>query len=357
MTQNILSIQFLRFVAATLVVCDHFAFGFQRFFEASVSPWFMYLTGFGACGVHIFFVISGFVMLYTSFSADKTGFNSSAFLLRRLIRIYPIYWIYASIYIAAHYMMGSPYILSVGEIVGAYGLLPSEASNVIGPGWTLSYELYFYLCFAVAMRFGFRLGMTVLGAYFAISIVVGIAIRPAPETVAHVFTNSLLLEFLAGVFIGYLVVSKFSPNAIIARGMIACGLVGFCFGFALGYQRLPALLTWGVPSTLLVAGAVFQEVQARAPPRLYRIAWLGDSSYSLYLLHVLLIDCILMALAKIDTSAINTANRYFWLVGLSFFLVIVCIVPYELVERTLVRRLQRVAKARFAEAHRVGSSL
>ena len=57
----------------------------------------------GASGVHVFFVISGFVMVYTTF---RSGLTAGAFLSRRLIRIYPIYWLVAACYLVAHYWLG-----------------------------------------------------------------------------------------------------------------------------------------------------------------------------------------------------------------------------------------------------------
>jgi exopolysaccharide production protein ExoZ len=346
MKDNIKSVQFLRFVAAALVVCDHLASALLKYFPATSSSQLMYITGFGACGVHIFFVISGFVMMYTSFSVHGEGFNWQDFISRRAIRIYPIYWVYASIYIIARYLLGTPYSLSPWQFVGAYLLLPNEAANIIGPGWTLSFEVYFYICFSIAMSFGLRAGMKLLFVFFLASTLAGVLLRPSSDAALHVFTNSLLLEFLAGMFIGYLVISKRRVIRSASMTMIVVGLVLFLVGIVVGYQRLPSALMWGIPSALIVGGAVFQEVSGRAPSLVRRLAWLGDSSYSLYLLHVLVIDSVLVTLVNAHVNIASGHSFYFWFAGLVGVTVIFCIAPYQFIELQIVRRLQRLAKSR-----------
>ena len=67
------------------------------------------------------------------------------------------------------------------------------------------------------------------------------------------------------------------------------GLLGFAFGLWFGYDRVPAALIWGIPSGLLVLGLVLQERAGAIPNWVRRSAWLGDSSYTLYLLHAILL--------------------------------------------------------------------
>lgn len=346
MKNNIQSVQFLRFVAAALVVCDHLASGYQKYFPGSISSHFMYVTGFGACGVHIFFVISGFVMTYTSFSVHREGFRWQDFITRRFIRIYPIYWVYASLYIVVRYLLETPYSLSLSQFAGAYLLLPVDSANIIGPGWTLAFEVYFYLCFAVAMSFGLRAGMSALCVFFLISIAAGAALKPSADQALHVLTNSLLVEFLAGMFIGYLVISKRKMAPLVSIAMITLGLSLLLLGLGFGYQRLPSVLAWGIPSALIVGGAVFHEANATTASFVRRLAWLGDSSYSLYLLHVLVVDCILVAIASTRINIASDFSLYISFAAIVAITIAFCIVPYEFVERKIVRILQRLAKSR-----------
>src|SRR5665213_3234536 len=101
MRGNVASIQFLRFVAATLVVISHTTWAIQDYFAGTLPSLFIRITDvahFGGSGVHIFFVISGFIMVYTSFKRSDRTFSTSQFLIRRIIRIYPIYILYSLIY-------------------------------------------------------------------------------------------------------------------------------------------------------------------------------------------------------------------------------------------------------------------
>ena len=153
MQESVRSIQFLRFIAASLVVLSHSVLAADHYFAGSIPPSTIYLTNFGASGVHIFFVISGFVMVYTSFRKNSE-FSSEVFLTRRFIRIFPIFWIYAAMYMLAHQTVLQTYDLSVQDIFKSLLLLPGHSSSIIGPGWTLSFEVYFYICFAIFMSSG-----------------------------------------------------------------------------------------------------------------------------------------------------------------------------------------------------------
>ena len=199
------SIQLLRSVAATLVVLFHA----QQAFATRVSPALFhhegYLFGFGAVGVHIFFVISGFIMVLTSCQPDRP-YNAGRFFRRRFLRIYPIYWLCALAYVGVHAVIGI----------------------------------------------------------------------------------SLLLEFLAGAAVGWLALAGRLPVRW-GAALTGAGVALFVAGIALGYERLPSAISWGIPSAVLVLGLVTWEAARGASPAVRRLGKLGDSSYVLYLIHILVI--------------------------------------------------------------------
>ena len=117
-------------------------------------------------------MISGFIMVYTSFGNTTRKFLSSEFLLRRFIRIYPIYWIYSALYIAFP-IVSAGYSLSVWNLLRSLLLLPDYSSLIIGQGWTLSYEIYFYICFGAFMRLGLFRGLLVMTLFFLFCVAVG----------------------------------------------------------------------------------------------------------------------------------------------------------------------------------------
>jgi exopolysaccharide production protein ExoZ len=281
------SIQLMRAVAAMLVVLYHGQLAWTNRFSASEQSLETYIFGFGAVGVHIFFVISGFIMVYTSRFAD--GFDAKAFFRRRILRIYPIYWISAGLYLSIHWLIGLPYALEPGKVIGALLLLPGDGAAIIGPAWTLVFELFFYLCFGTAMLLGLTRGLLSLSAFFLGAIVLGVVIRwnsPAWELV----TSTLLIEFLAGAWVGWLLVRNRLPKGG-GPILIALSVAIFVAGMFYGYERLPSVLVWGLPSTLLIAGAIMTEKGRTVVPLVRKTGHFGDSSYALYLIHILLITC------------------------------------------------------------------
>lgn len=293
------SIQLMRAIAAMLVVLFHvhqaFALRFTPPFFAAES----YLFAFGAVGVHIFFVISGFIMVYTN--PPGKAFAASRFFQRRLLRIYPIYWICAALYFAVHVLIGQPYTIDALEAAGALLLLPGNASSIIGPAWTLAFEMYFYLCFGLAMLAGPGRGLILLIGFFAISVAAG-ALLQIDHPVWILVTSSLLIEFIAGAAIGWLLVSGKLPGR---GGLTITGsaVVLFVAGIAAGYERAPSVVMWGVPSVLLILGLAMHEA-ARAPSALVRkLGHFGDSSYALYLIHILLVTLAIEAARQIPALA------------------------------------------------------
>ena len=217
------TIQFLRFVAATLVVLFHAHLGITTRVTGVPSATETYLFGFGGVGVHIFFVISGYIMYLTN-AARPQHFSARRFYVRRLIRIYPIYWVFVALYLLVGVALASAPSMSWSQFAGALLLWPGDAPRVIGPAWTLSFELYFYFAFGLAMVLGARRGVWALTAAFLISVAVGLVVRPASAVVAMA-TSTLLLEFVAGVWIARLTTDRPLPR-LVGWAMLALGSAG-----------------------------------------------------------------------------------------------------------------------------------
>ena len=292
------SIQFLRALAAMLVVIYHAQ---QSFYERIMPASFAmesYLFAFGAVGVHVFFVISGFIMVFAS--TFEPRFDARAFFRRRIFRIYPIYWICVAMYLGGHVIMGIPYDLDVREFVGAVLILPDYSSKIIGPGWTLAYEVFFYICFGLFMTAGLNRGLLLLTLTFFIMVALGLVL-PFDHRLWQFATNALLLEFLAGSAIGWLFVRDYLPQ----RGGVALIIIAavlFAAGIAIGYDRFPSALMWGIPSVLLISGAVIFESKRDLPKWIEKMGYFGDSSYALYLIHILLITIVLQLFMKLSLT-------------------------------------------------------
>jgi exopolysaccharide production protein ExoZ len=336
---TILSIQILRFVAALGVVIFHAHLLLARKLPSHAYDRADHAFAVGASGVHIFFVISGFVMVYTSW---RSHLSSTGFLKRRLIRIYPIYWIVGAAYLAAHQLLQKPYDLSLAQIGGAALLLPGYSPLIIGPGWTLSFEMYFYLCFALALFAGVRFGLLLLTAFYALAMIAGIWLHPA-NALVRVATDSLLIEFLAGGWLaigfleGWMVSRRAGGMLVVASALL------FASGFYFPYERLPSIISWGVPAFMLVAGSLaFENDLKDSVGR--QLARLGDSSYLLYLSLVLVLDLLIATpAASLDVDAKAAALLSF---PLSLACVLIAAAGYQFVERPLLRALKRVFLSR-----------
>ncbi|MBK6634349.1 MAG: acyltransferase [Chitinophagaceae bacterium] len=100
--------------------------------------------------VDIFFVLSGFIITYTSMKALNNPSNFVGFLRRRFIRIFIVYWIITSIFLLLQQLLPSffnnLYEYSIFNVLSTYLLLP-EHTMVNGVSWSLSNEVFFYFLF------------------------------------------------------------------------------------------------------------------------------------------------------------------------------------------------------------------
>ena len=154
--RSLQGLQVLRAVAALGVVFHHLPI----FLEGKLG-----LTGvvppllLGAAGVDLFFVISGFIMVYSSEPLFGRPHAPRVFLLRRLSRIVPLYWAATSFLLGYLLLVGVAFVrvnLPWDVILTSYAFIPFPRRDglmmpVLNVGWTLNYEMFFYLVFAAAI--------------------------------------------------------------------------------------------------------------------------------------------------------------------------------------------------------------
>jgi exopolysaccharide production protein ExoZ len=154
-SDKLFALQLLRAVAATGVVISHVRYDFLHHFGLPDG-----LPGFinaGAAGVDLFFVISGFVMVYSSETLFGRDRAATIFLVRRVARIVPLYWLMSALmiaYVAARGFAASD--ASPTQAVLSFLFIPyprpsGEMSPVYGVGWTLNYEMFFYAVLALCL--------------------------------------------------------------------------------------------------------------------------------------------------------------------------------------------------------------
>ena len=291
------SIQMLRAVAAISVVTYHAQVMLHH------NAGYLYQEhNTGAAGVDIFFVISGFIMYFTNKNAFGKPGASGNFLLRRIIRIVPTYWAYTTLVTVL--LLFLPQLFQdmrfgLYEAIGSYlFLLFVNTNGQVGPnigvGWTLSFEMYFYLLFSLFLFFPRRLLLIGLGTIFACGILVRQFLSDiTPEM--QLFTNPLLLEFFLGCCIGALVCSNRSPSIPMAICLCAFGVIAILITGQmnmLGDRFDPhRIIVFGFPAACIVYGAVALETKAFLNTPSFLVA-LGNGSYSIYLVQIFTVPVV-----------------------------------------------------------------
>jgi exopolysaccharide production protein ExoZ len=292
------SIQLLRFVAAAMVVVYH-AIVYIGPGSVSGFPEALYeYAWIGATGVHIFFIISRFIMVLTSRTVFAAEGATRRFITRRFIRIYPIYWIVALLYVVSGSVGVISLELNPTSTAFSLLLLPGYGPTIISPGWSLVYEVYFYLVFAFILLLPRRAALWTLTIFFVASVTLGVTtnIDQLNALFKHM-TNVLLIEFLAGALLAAWYLSGRMPeqlsNGRYLASVLATAILLFMFAPTFQKFGIPDVVGFGVPSFLLVVVAVASERTAKIRATIARFAWLGDSSYAVYLVHVLVIQLLL----------------------------------------------------------------
>lgn len=317
----IYGIQFLRFFAAAIVAVFHS----YKLIEPQVIGGQVlgrdlaelhYAFGFGASGVHIFFVISGFIMVHTQ-RRDFGRARPLNFLLRRADRIYPLYWACAAVTLLVSASLRNYAIPdTLGAWLGGLALTPGQSGNFIYVGWTLGYEVYFYLVFALLLSLNRAIvpSLAAMSLFFLGSIAAGQFLRVDASSPLSASVSILLIDFLLGTWAAWLVDEHGDRFGVFGRPLILLGACGFTATFLIGYDSLPRVVTWGLPSVGLVLGLALAE-QKGAPPWLRRFRPLGDASYALYLIHPAIIGTLAFVMFR-DEGVPATALVSFLLLSL-----------------------------------------
>ncbi|MFN3313621.1 MAG: acyltransferase family protein [Hyphomonas sp.] len=278
------SIQILRGLAAFVVLAFHIrASEVQMIARAgnAEAPLVGGLFTNGFFGVDLFFVISGFIMVFVAGATPASPRAASEFLFARLTRIYPIWWFFAAVLaaymIAAYgfYGLSEAGVPAIGRgipqveyLVKSFLLAPQPDFPVLGIGWTLVHEVHFYMVFALMLLAPPGLRPWLLAVWAALvtaGALMGLA-APLPGTFVQLATHPMTLEFILGAWAAYLVTSgrRWRPALVTAVAV-------FWLMFAVCYHGAPETitLTWGrviwfgPPCALLVYGFASLDLEDR----------------------------------------------------------------------------------------------
>lgn len=273
------SIEACRGVAATAVVLYHAA---RHVDKVHGIPWLRDALQFGHAGVDLFFVISGFIILYVHYHDIDTPTRLPHYLGRRLTRVMPTYWVALAltIILASGGHSGLP---TLSEFVWSATLVPSGHPLILGIAWTLRYELVFYAVIALLIV-NRIIGLAVIAVWLIAVAAVALVQTPLSGALGQL-TGVFNLEFFLGMAVAYKLRngSIAMPRAWLMAGVTLFVItaviedLGLLDGYA-DYSRL----AYGLPSAMIILGAAEAGRQGKlAVPAPLRV--LGSASYSIYL--------------------------------------------------------------------------
>jgi exopolysaccharide production protein ExoZ len=299
-------LQALRGVAALAVVITHARLQFQN--TSLWEPADRWLRS-GEAGVDLFFVISGFIMVYTTRN-DRGGLASAiSFCVKRLARVWPAYAFVTVLAALLYYGLQlvwdpaaqSTLIKSLAFAPASYDAL--YARQILPQGWSLNYEMYFYGAFAVCLSAG-RLRWAVFCALFALTLLVAPALWSAPSLIdprlafarqpypfayMAIVTNPMIWEFVGGALAGFVFVSTWRIGSALLAWLAIVAAAAFCIVVLAHPTFSHGPAQWGscFVVLVLVLSIASKDVRLKIPPVL---VGLGDMSYTLYLVHLIVID-------------------------------------------------------------------
>jgi peptidoglycan/LPS O-acetylase OafA/YrhL len=342
-SSKIETLQVIRGLASIAVMLAH---GSSMIDEKLDYQFLNKLPILGAAGVDFFFVLSGFIIYYTSSSGK---YNISSFLKKRFIRIYPIYWLVTLILIIQFFVSPNPEKAHKGEldvILMSFTLFPYE-NYILGVAWTLTYEVMFYLMFALTF---FKNPKIFIYAFFSWMTLIFLAYAfdfKSDIFAINALVKPIILEFMLGCLVAYCY-KKYAEIKPF-KYFFWLGLILLMILATTSFQLRTAGLEqynddmfrvgfFGVPAAILIFGVLYIPAVI---PKLFVL--FGDASYSLYLLHGSVLSVLLKIILMLNFATMfgNPAGAIF-LFAVTLF---VSCLFYSLVEKNLLVFLnQRIVK-------------
>lgn len=307
--RRIIFLEAARGIASMLVVLYHVA----RHLDKNGDPFWLNIFQFGHAGVDLFFVISGFIILHVHY--DDIGHPERLWLYakRRLTRIYPTYWV-ALIVTLIIDVAGQHNRPHFHDILLSATLLPFDYDLPLGIAWTLQFEIFFYIFFALFVAH--QRSAKILISIWLLSLTLQLFhVFPKLEQ-TELLLSTYNFEFLFGMGVA-LFVRHVKPLAskefLLAGGtlFLICALLenfGWVDGYA-GWMRLP----YGFASALLITGCATLKGKDTQLPSWLSLA--GSASYSIYLFQFVFIGIVWKLCSAIGCDGKSFMKAAFFLLS------------------------------------------
>lgn len=329
------SLQGGRALAATAVVCFHLSammgeprYGGERVFDDFVAR--------GNLGVDFFFVLSGFIILFAHEKDIGQPQRWREYAKRRFLRLYPVYWLYTALFVAAFVVLGgagAKVSFAPADMASWVALVRfTEAVPPLPVAWSLYHEVLFYALFMLLIVHR-PLGLAALFAWALLCFANFHHINAGPPTALSVYTALCNLWFFFGMG-AYLLFKRL-------RSGVACAVAGGAVLAVAAFLDLDHVL-WPFMLVTGLALGIAGVARIEAAGHLRCPAWLvyvGNASYTIYLAHESMSGLLLKAAMKSGTHAALGGEATFLLV-LAATVGLGCL-AYAIVEKPLLRLLSR----------------
>lgn len=318
------NVQGLRAIAVVLVLFSHMFRVEEKYSATQILPGF-FLSGIS--GVDLFFVISGFIMVVTTKGQFGAISSSLKFIYKRASRIFPLYIFYTLIVLVVALIV--PSWVNSGanyDLVSSLLLLPHEQAPLLAVGWTLIHEMYFYYIFLLFLLFPEKY-LAILFALWAAAVLLANIYLPLDTPLLRLVFSPLTLEFIAGGIVGLLYLHKqFSVGMKTCLAVVGCSF-GATFVGADWFSTLNGgqpsgfwrVVIFGLPScAILYCTLSFEGKGLLLPEWMIKV---GDSSYSVYLSHVLVLSALGRIFYKVEIDGVTIDN-----IAVSVLLAVACLV-------------------------------
>jgi peptidoglycan/LPS O-acetylase OafA/YrhL len=340
------SLEMVRALAALSVVFFHTQIIFTG--RTGIVP-FDGVFGAGSRGVDLFFVLSGFIIAYIHAGDVGRPGRVGHYFYSRFVRIYPSVWITALLALAV-YLIGfggadKADKLQPWSIGASFLLLPQHGDALVNVTWSLKFEIFFYLLFALAILRR-SVGLWLILLWQAAVLAVYVSGRQFEWSWVSFYLRPIVLEFGLGLISAWIVINRarfaLLDNRRCVTGMLVFGVTVFAAADLIqayepaALEALPDFLVFGGSAALIVVSLAVIDIQRRyTVPRVLVI--LGGASYSIYLVHFSTISLLAAFLTKGNRVPMNDAVFLaVALVGISFGLLF-----HQWIDRPIHRFLRK----------------
>jgi exopolysaccharide production protein ExoZ len=346
---QLLSLQFLRGLAAIIVVFYH-AHGLiiKRASELNATaPFWLSESAFttiGAIGVDIFFLISGFIIFYTS----RNNIDIWLYIKKRVLRIYPIWFVAIFAMLIISLLPGSIASVELRHLILSLLLIPHYFEDQFKPflqvGWTLNFEIIFYLLFGLAIISAKNKKLEFITVLMC-TIWFLAQILSQDTAIVQLLSNPVLFEFVIGGWLAKLFMDDFKINKFCAFFLCLFSLFWLCIYFYIpDFEKLSSFVSRGPLALAIFILMVFYEpISSWKTPNIW--VYLGNASYSIYLFHmfpIMIMSGVLKRKYIPFLSSIPTA--FFWLLITVISITFGCFV-HSLIERKINKSLKGFIKS------------